>query len=273
MDDAAGIIEAFIRERLDTGAAPLAVGLCGAQGSGKTTAAATVVAGLEASGLHAVTLSIDDLYLSRAERLALAERVHPLLVTRGVPGTHDLALGLSLLRQFRARQPLTLPRFDKAQDDRMGDAQWTHDDRPADVLILEGWCVGAVPQDAPDLTLPANALERDHDADGRWRAYVNDQLAGDYQTLFGALDTLILLAAPGFEIVHRWRTQQEDDLAARQPAGSALMDAAQISRFIQHYERLTRHILAEMPARADLTIFLDEDRRVTGSARRPKGTT
>ena len=176
-------------------------------------------------------------------------------------------------RRIRARQPLTLPRFDKAQDDRMGDAQWTHDDRPADVLIFEGWCVGAVPQDAPDLMLPANALERDHDADGRWRAYVNDQLAGGYQTLFGALDTLILLAAPGFEIVHRWRTQQEDDLAARQPAGSALMDTAQISRFIQHYERLTRHILAEMPTRADLTIFLDEDRRVTGSARRPKGTT
>jgi len=271
MTDAAGIIEAFIRERLDAAAAPLAIGLCGAQGSGKTTAAATLVARLKASGLHAVALSIDDLYLSRADRLALANDVHPLLATRGVPGTHDVALGLSILRQFRARAPLTLPRFDKAQDDRVDEAKWIQDDQPADVLILEGWCVGAVPQDARDLEHPVNALERDHDPDGRWRAYVNDQLAGDYQMLFGALDALILLAAPGFDIVHRWRSQQEDDLAARQPAGAALMDAAQISRFIQHYERLTRHILAEMPARADLTIFLDEDRRVTGSARRPKG--
>lgn len=272
MTDAAGIIETFIRERLDACGVPLAIGLCGAQGSGKTTAAAAVVARLEADGVHAVALSIDDLYLSRADRLALAQNVHPLLATRGVPGTHEVALGLATLAAFRARQPLTLPRFDKAQDDRVPQAAWTRDTRPADVLILEGWCVGAVPQEARDLEHPVNALERERDADGRWRAYVNDQLAGDYQTLFGALDALVLLAAPSFDIVQRWRTQQEQDLATRKPEGAALMDAAQISVFIQHYERLTRHILAEMPARADLTLHIDDHRRVTGSTCRPKET-
>lgn len=272
MTDAAGIIEAFIHERVDACGTPLAIGLCGAQGSGKTTAAAAVVARLKASGLHAVSLSIDDLYLARADRLKLAQSVHPLLATRGVPGTHDVALGRAILTNFRAGKPLTLPRFDKAQDDRMPEANWTHDNHPADILILEGWCVAAVPQEARDLAEPVNALERSADADGRWRGYVNDQLAGDYQTLFGALDALILLAAPGFEIVERWRMQQEQELAARQPEGTALMSAAQISRFIQHYERLTRHILSEMPARADLTIHLADDRHVTRTARRPKET-
>ena len=36
-----------------------------------------------------------------------------------------------------------------------------------------------------------------------------------------------------------------------------------IGVFIQHYERLTRHILSDMPAYADLTLRLDEKRRLT----------
>ncbi len=122
--------------------------------------------------------------------------------------------------------------------------------------------MGARAQAAGELDAPVNALERDEDGDGRWRRFVNAALAGDYQTLFGRIDALALLAAPGFDVVQGWRTQQEAELRAA-GGGSAVMNDAEIARFIQHYERLTRHILDEMPARADLVVALDAERGVT----------
>ncbi|MBW8754513.1 MAG: kinase, partial [Sphingomonadales bacterium] len=140
-------------------------------------------------------------------------------------------------------------------------AQWERAPAATELLILEGWCVGARPQ-APDaLRAPVNALEAQEDVDGTWRRYANDALAGRYQALFARIDVLVLLAAPNFEIVFDWRLQQEAELRARAgPDAPGLMDAAGVARFIQHYERLTRHILAEMPARADVVVRLAADR-------------
>jgi len=121
--------------------------------------------------------------------------------------------------------------------------------------------VGAGPQSRETLSNPINPLEAAEDADGRWRSYVNDRLADEYQRLFALIDFLVLLAAPGFDVVLRWRTQQERELRM-QRRGSAVMEDAALARFVQHYERLTRHILNEMPGRANLVINLDEDRRV-----------
>jgi D-glycerate 3-kinase len=141
-------------------------------------------------------------------------------------------------------------------DDRAPLDQWEHAPADTRLLILEGWCVGARPQSAEALVDPVNDLERDEDPTGVWRHHVNDQLAGPYRALFDRLDALILLAAPGFEVVLRWRIEQEQALRAR---GQGMSDA-QIARFIQHYERLTRHILGDMPHYADLTLPLNEDR-------------
>jgi D-glycerate 3-kinase len=121
--------------------------------------------------------------------------------------------------------------------------------------------VGARPESHAKLSNPINSLEAFEDADGRWRHYVNDRLAGEYQTLFALIDFLVLLAAPGFDVVLRWRTQQERELRM-QREGRAVMDDTALARFVQHYERLTRHILNEMPSRADQVINLDENRRV-----------
>ncbi|WP_176597542.1 MULTISPECIES: kinase [Sphingobium] len=239
----------------------LVIGLCGAQGSGKSTLAAGLRQRLESDGVPAAILSIDDLYRTRAEREALARSVHPLLRTRGVPGTHDVALGLRVIDALERGEAALLPRFDKASDDCLPEARWERAAAGTRLLLLEGWCVGALPQEAAALAEPVNALEREEDADGVWRAFVNRALAGDYQALFARLDRLVLLAAPGFEIVQRWRTQQEHDLRKVTAGG---MSDAEVARFIQHYERLTRHILEEMPERADLTIALDEARRVIG---------
>jgi D-glycerate 3-kinase len=128
---------------------------------------------------------------------------------------------------------------------------------PVDVVLFEGWCVGARPQPAAALTRPVNALERDADPDGRWRTFVNTALAGAYAPLFARIDRLVLLQAPGFEVVAGWRAEQEAKLRARTGRG---MDEAEIARFVAHYERLTRWILQEMPPRADLVFPLRADR-------------
>lgn len=243
---------------------PTVLGLCGAQGSGKSTAASAVAAMLEAEGRTVALLSLDDLYLTLAERQDLARAVHPLLATRGPPGTHDTALGLTVLERLARPGESALPRFDKGLDDRAPVETWPQVAGPADVVLLEGWCVGARPQAEAALAAPVNALERDEDPDGVWRTYANTALAGLYQALFSRLDRLVLLAAPGFEVVAAWRGEQEVRLRERRAAegrgeGRTMTDAG-LARFTQHYERLTRHILAEMPGRADLVVRLDPRR-------------
>lgn len=238
------------------------IGLCGAQGSGKSMLASALRRALVADGVSAAILSIDDLYLTRAERHAMAHNVHPLFATRGVPGTHDIALGEHVLAALDRGEPVALPQFDKAVDDRMPESAWPLIEPPLDVVIFEGWCVGARPEDAEALASPINKLEAEEDRDGIWRSAVNDALAGGYQRLFARLDRLILLAAPSFEIVPRWRREQETALRRTRPGGNAIMDSEAIDRFVQHYERITRHILLEMPARADLVLCLDDDRQV-----------
>jgi D-glycerate 3-kinase len=248
---------------------PIVAGLCGSQGSGKSTMAAFLKALLEEDGLRVAVLSIDDLYLTLPERERLAAEVHPLLRTRGVPGTHDVGLGHALLDVLtEGVAEVSIPRFDKAEDTRAPAETWPSVTAPVDVVLLEGWCVGAIPQADEDLIPPVNALERDEDADGTWRRYVNGRLKGDYAELFGLIDVLALLKAPSFEVVYGWRRLQEEKLAEtvrrEGRAGARLMDERQIKRFLMFYQRLTEWILQEMPGRADIVMPLDEHHRILG---------
>jgi D-glycerate 3-kinase len=241
------------------------VGICGPQGSGKSTAVLVLSRLLEQRGLRVATLSLDDLYLPIEDREALARDVHPLLRTRGVPGTHDVALGVALLASLAEPGRTAIPRFDKGADTRAPTQAWPSVEGPADVVLFEGWCVGARPEPEAALRKPVNALEREHDRDGAWRAHVNAALAGPYRALFSRLDLLVQFVAPDFETVLAWRQEQErklrDRLAAAGQGAARAMAAAQVAAFVQHYERLTRHIAREMPARADLVIRLDGERR------------
>lgn len=242
---------------------PLIVGICGAQGSGKSTLAQALADKLIPAGFRVAIVSLDDLYLPPEHRPV---HIHPLFATRGVPGTHDVALGCAVFEALVSAKPIRLPRFDKANDRPFAKDEWPRIDAPADVVLFEGWCVGAVAQADAELAQPVNGLERDEDPNGEWRCHANAQLAGPYRALFAYLDRLIFLSAPSFEIVQDWRTEQEAALRERLKAesreGAKLMDEAQIARFIQHYERLTRHILYEMPDRADMTIRLNLMRQV-----------
>jgi len=224
------------------------LGIAGAQGSGKST-----IAWALAARFNCPILSLDDLYLDGAARQRLAEAVHPLLRTRGVPGTHDVAAGLAMIEAL-AHGPALLPRFDKARDEP-GEPEQVPG--PAEMLILEGWCLGVQPQDEAELAAPLNALERDRDPDGRWRRWVNDQLAGPYAALWARIDQLVFLEAPGFEIVADWRIEQE------RGAGGSMTDG-EVRGFVQHYERLTRHMLRRAGEWADLTLRLDVSRTPIG---------
>ena len=231
---------------------PLVVGINGAQGSGKSTAAKFLEVLLVEHNLRGVIVSLDDLYLTRAERQQMAKDEHPLFATRGVPGTHDVALGEAVLDALKEGRPAVMPRFDKATDDRAADV--TTIDSKFEVILLEGWCVGAVPQPAEALREPVNSLEAEEDPDGVWRREVNRRLATDYAELFSRIDMLIMLKVEDFDAVRANRKLQEEKLAANNAGGVAIMDDAALDRFLMHYERLTRWQLDEMPARADIVI-------------------
>jgi D-glycerate 3-kinase len=269
------VIEHVVRARREHGAS-LVLGICGSQGSGKSTMTRVLEAALtEAHGYSVANLSLDDLYLSTADRARLAREVHPLLRTRGVPGTHRLEEGIALIDRLtsaKAGDRTRMPRFDKSQDEPRAASLCDEFQGRADVVILEGWCVGARPQADEALVEPVNELERTEDGQGRWRRYVNAQLAGPYASLFSRLHRLLMLRAPGFDVVLEWRRQQERKLAARlregnaPPEGRAMTDA-EVERFVMHYERLTRHVLAEMPSRANVVVQLDGERRILGVTR------
>lgn len=254
-----------IAERRTATREPLLVGVSGAQGTGKSTATALLAILLEhGCDQRAALLSIDDVYLTRAARAELARDIHPLLATRGVPGTHDVALGertLGALRSARCGDRVAMPRFDKARDDRLAETDWPVVDGPFDVLLFEGWCVGARPEPDAALAVPVNTLERDRDPDGSWRRYVNAQLAGPYRALFDPIGLLIFLAAPDLESSRRWRTQQEHELAARSIESTKVMSDEAIAQFVQYYERISQRMLQEVPHRADVVLRLDTDHR------------
>lgn len=241
--------------RHKTAGRPLLIGLSGCQGSGKSTACRFLEHLLAARhGLTAATLSLDDLYLTKLQRADLARRIHPLFATRGPPGTHDMGLANSVITTLLTGQGLTtIPRFEKAVDDRSPAENWPRIIAPVDILLFEGWCIGATAQSEADLAAPLNALESHEDANLIWRRHINNALASDYAALFSRLDLLIALQPPDFSVVHHWRGEQESKLRARL-GPSAGMGAAALDRFIQHYERLTRHMLAVMPNTADIII-------------------
>lgn len=266
-------LAAWLMELKSRTEGPLVVGINGAQGAGKSTLFNLLEVTLSSGfGQRVVGFSIDDIYMTRASRQRLAADVHPLLATRGVPGTHDVELGVSLIEQLRSAgegSVVKIPVFDKSIDDRCPERVWQEWLGPVDIVVLDGWCLGAEPQSEEVLVDPVNELEATEDPDALWRSYVNDQLKGGYQELFGMLDSLIMLKVPSMDSVFEWRTLQEQKLAERvrhleregEPGELRIMSGAEIRRFIMHYERLTRQMLLQMPDKADVTCFLNENHK------------
>jgi D-glycerate 3-kinase len=259
---------AWLRAWRNAKGAPLVAGVTGGQGSGKSTISALLRTVLEqAFGLRAATLSIDDIYATHAERAQLGREVHPLLATRGPPATHDTELGIQTLEaliNLTSGEVLALPSFDKATDDRRPATEWPAVTGPVDVVLFEGWCVGALPEPAAALTEPLNDLEREEDAHGQWRTHVNAALAGEYRALFDLIDVQVLLRISSMERVFEWRELQETKLretvsdSGNENSQLRVMDSQAVIRFVQHYERITRHLLCDLPERAHLIIDIND---------------
>ena len=246
-----------LREDGRCGESGRVLGLSGGQGAGKTTLANLLIEALGHLGRRAVCLSLDDFYLSRAERQALGAEVHPLLATRGVPGTHDVDLAISVIGKLTQGRSALCPRFDKATDDRLPASQDRIVDEGTEVVVFEGWCLGALPQPDVDLEQPLNSLERQQDADGSWRHFVNRQLTEDYARLWRLLDAELYLQVPDIDAVIRWRMQQEQQHPAAQR-----MNREAIERFVAHYERLTLWMTRTLPRRVEYLGILDKKHRL-----------
>lgn len=247
--------------------APLFVCINGAQGTGKSTLTTFLKHIIEAQQNYRVAaLSLDDFYHTLQSRQLLAKRIHPLLITRGVPGTHDLKLMVTVIGNLLQGLPSNAPRFNKAIDDRYSESEWLSFDQPVDFVLFEGWCNNSPPQTSEELIKPINVLEEHEDQEGIWRTYSNDMLIEYHRLIFDYTDVSIMLKAPDFEHVYTWRRLQEQKLRNNTPKKqrNGLMDDTQLVRFIQHYERITRHTLAYLPGRADVVLPIAEDHSITG---------
>jgi D-glycerate 3-kinase len=241
----------LVQTWVEAGAAPPTVVISGGQGAGKSTLAALLVEALGRAGVTAVGVGLDDYYLGRQAREALARAVHPLFVTRGVPGTHDVAHLRRSLTALRRPGEVLLPRFDKGTDEPCPESQWRTVAAPVETLVFEGWCLGARAEPVGQLRTPINTLERAEDADGRWRETVNRRLGDDYARLLDGSEFLMYLQVPDLDAVIRWRAAQEAQLPIAQR-----MNAVELRRFIAHFERLTRSLDRQLGGRCDLTVGL-----------------
>ncbi len=239
------------------------IGINGCQGSGKTTLADYLVMQLkEKWQINAISCSLDDFYLSKNKRKQLAQSIHPLFKTRGVPGTHNIELLEQTLANF-AKQKVNwrLAKFDKSTDNPQPKSRWPMITQKMNVVIIEGWCWGVLPQSPEALITPVNNLEKQQDPTRQWRNYVNQQLQDNYQPLFKQMNLTVMLKAPSFDCVYQWRLEQEQKLA--KTASSSMMNEQDIAQFIQYFQRLTEHALKVLPEQVDFLFELDKNRQIT----------
>lgn len=242
------------------------LGLNGPVGAGKTTLSHQLQQGCARVGLQLAVASIDDAYLpwpERERRLA----GNPFGVSRVPPGSHDPAALLDPIRRWRAvaadpcrgPAPLTLPRFDKRLRQGAGDRidDWSGQ---ADAVLLEGWLLGCRPL-AEEL-LRTGPVQGDRSAAAwAWLLRCNRELER-YQSLWAALDGLLMLWPLNWQSPRRWRLQAE---ARQRRSGGGWMPVADLDRLIRASLESLPTDLYQQPllARAAWVRVLDGRRRCT----------
>ena len=240
------------------------IGLTGGQGTGKSTISNILKIILkEAYGLETIIFSIDDFYKTLSEREKMSKKVNALFLTRGVPGTHDTKKLFSCIRSLKGYRfkKFKIPKFDKSIDDRLAKNKWQNVKKKTNIVIFEGWCVGARAQKKKDLINPINKLEKQNDKKRVWRERVNLELKNNYKKIFNLIDKLIFLRVPSFKYVLKWRLLQEKKLRIS-AKGNKTMSDKQIGNFIMYYERVTKHMLKILPKTADTVINIDYKHRL-----------
>ena len=246
---------------------PLIIGLSGGQGTGKTTITSILALILKKYfKLNIFKISIDDFYKTRSERKKLSKNKHPLLMTRGVPGTHDYKIINEFFRKIKNKKfkKLILPRFNKFKDDRCNKKLWYKINTKPDVVILEGWCVGAKSQKSSQVSMPINLLEKKKDPDLVWRKFVNTQLKTNYKNLFKQLNEIIYLKANSFKNLQKWRIKQEKTLwiKSKSKKNLRIMNRNDIINFMQTYQRITQNMLKDAPKYASIVMKLNSSHQI-----------
>ena len=246
---------------------PLIIGFSGGQGTGKTTITSIISLILRKYfKLNVFKISIDDFYKTRYERKILSITKHPLLMTRGVPGTHDCKIISQFFKKVKNKKfkQLKLPRFDKSIDDRCPKKLWYKINSRPDVVILEGWCVGAKAQKNSQIIKPINYLEKSKDLSLVWRKYVNDQLKKQYKNLFKQLNEIIYLRANSFKVLKEWRIKQEKRLwlKSKNKKNLRIMNKSDIINFMQTYQRITQNMFKDVPKYASIIMKLNSNHQI-----------
>ena len=246
---------------------PYFVGLAGGQGTGKTTISSLIrIILIKYFKLKVFRISIDDFYKTRKERIHLSKRVHPMLLTRGVPGTHDINMMLSFFRKAKSKKfkRLKLPTFNKAIDDRFNKKKWYDLKNKPDVIIFEGWCVGAKSEKNNTLKKTINSMEKAKDQKQVWRKYVNQQLKTKYKNLYSQLNCLIYLKAKNFSLLQKWRLKQERKLwlSTKSKSKLKIMSKGDIINFMQTYQRITQNMFENMPQYASIIFNLNTNHQI-----------
>jgi D-glycerate 3-kinase len=246
---------------------PYFVGLAGGQGTGKTTSSSLIKIILtKYFKLKVFKISIDDFYKTRNERISLSKKVHPMLLTRGVPGTHDIDMMLKFFKKVKSKKfkRLKLPTFNKAIDDRFNKKRWYDLKEKPDVIIFEGWCVGAKAEKNNTLNKTINLMEKNKDKKKIWRKYVNQQLKSKYKNLYSQLNCLIYLRAKNFNLLQKWRLKQERKLLLSSKKNSKLkiMNKEDVLSFMQTYQRVTQNMFKNMPKYASIILNLNSNHQI-----------
>ena len=246
---------------------PFILGLSGGQGSGKTTISSIISIILNKYfKLNVFKISIDDFYKTRKKRLELSKKVHPLLMVRGVPGTHDINVMLDFFKRIKEKKfkSIKLPRFNKATDDRYNKKLWYSVKRRPDVIIFEGWCVGAKAEQNYTLKTPINSLEKLKDQKQIWRRFVNKQLKSKYKKLYDQLNCLLFIKAKNFSLLRQWRIKQEKKLSLKSKRSNKLkiMSDKEIINFMQTYQRLTQNMFKSVPKYASIILNLNSNQQI-----------
>ena len=246
---------------------PFILGLSGGQGSGKTTISSIISIILtKYFKLNVFKISIDDFYKTRKKRLELSKKVHPLLMVRGVPGTHDINIMLDFFKRIKEKKfkSIKLPRFNKATDDRYNKKLWYSVKRRPDVIIFEGWCVGAKAEQNYTLKTPINSLEKLKDQKIIWRRFVNKQLKSKYKKLYDQLNCLLFIKAKNFSLLRYWRIKQEKKLRLKSKRSNKLkiMSDKEIINFMQTYQRITQNMFKSVPKYASIILNLNSNQQI-----------
>ena len=234
--------------------------ISGSQGTGKSTLAKLFKLVIEKIYKKKVMLlSVDDYYLSKNQRLKLSKKIHPLMITRGVPGTHNITALKDHINHFKKQHfPIITPTFNKLKDDISRKRKVI---KNAQILLLEGWCCGSKPISNKYLFKNINSIENVFDKNKIWRKYYNSLLQNEYKDVFSLFDKQIYIQIPSFKYVLNWRYLQEKSNASKSN-NKEFMNKVDLHIFIQHYEKLTKWMMKTMPDKADIILKVDENQKI-----------